>query len=538
MIRRRHAHSRNSPGLSALALLAALIMAATAPALAGEAPASSPYAMKVADSLPAYAPRQQVTGTIRLWGHGSPKHDFMGRLLHRWDQDFHRYQPRVTIVNDMYGTASAVGALYTGAGDLAILGEEVSPAAARAFQRERHYPPTIFEIATGNVDVNYFDYAHMVFVNRANPLDRLTVPQLARILGQPASGAASGPIRTWGQLGLQGAWADRKIQPYSWTFDQDFGLFLHDRVLRGGPWNPQIRGFVTYESDGTIIDRGEQILAALARDPEGIAVSNSRFTNPSVKIVKLAWSSSGPYLLPSAQTLISQRYPLTRIIPAVVDVAPGQPLNPAIREFLRFILSRQGQRAVVEATGYLPLGPRYVREQLHELDALSRCRTAEGCRSSRQSGSPTVLGIEELASGPGHPLDGVIRVWGDPGFQTLGQRWAERFRASHPRDRIAFHMTGSDTGMAGLYTGEADLALLDRAATPSELQAFEWVFRHPPTCTEITLSGTEAQDRLADGALLYAYQNSGQGTQPLTPLFLQYSLSHSGQTARACASTR
>jgi DNA-binding transcriptional LysR family regulator len=132
----------------------------------------------------------------------------------------------------------------------------------------------------------------------------------------------------------------------------------------------------------------------------------------------------------------------------------------------------------------------------------------------------------------------VIRVWGDPSFQTLGQRWAERFRASHPRDRIAFHMTGSDTGMAGLYTGEADLALLDRPATPSELQAFEWVFRHPPTCTEITLNGTEAPGRLADGALLYAYQNSGQGTQPLTPLFLQYSLSHSGQTARACASTR
>lgn len=538
MIRTRRAHRRNSPGLSVLALLAALTMAATALALAGEAPASSLYAMKVADSLPPYAPKEQVTGTIRLWGHGSPKHDFMGKLLHRWDQDFHRYQPRVTIVNDMYGTASAVGALYTGAGDLAILGEEVSPAAARAFQRERHYPPTIFEIATGNVDVNYFDYAHMVFVNRANPLDRLTMPQLARILGQPPSGAASGPIRTWGQLGLQGAWAARKIQPYSWTFDQDFGLFLHDRVLGGGVWNPQIRGFVTYDRpDGTIVDRGAQILAALARDPGGIAVSNSRFTNPSVKIVKLAWTSSGPYLLPSAQTLISQRYPLARIIPAVVDVPPGQPLKPAIREFLRFILSRQGQRALVAESDYLPLGPNYIRAQLHELDELSRCRTAEDCRSSRQDGSPA-LRAQELASGPGHPLNGVIRVWGNRSFQALGQRWAERFRASHPQDRIAFHMTGSDTGMAGLYTGEADLALLGRPATASELQAFEWVFRHPPTCTEITLSGSDAPSQSAHDALLYAYQNHGQGTQPLAPAFLHDSLSQSGQTARACASAR
>lgn len=537
MLRTRPAHSRHSPGLSAFGLLAALAMAATAPAPASGTPASSAYAMKVADSLPPYAPKEQVTGTIRLWGHGSPKHDFMGPLVHRWDEDFHRYQPHVTLINDMYGTASSVGALYTGAGDLAILGEEVSPTAENAFQRERHYPPTIFEIATGNVDVNYFDYAHMVFVNRVNPLGRLTVPQLARILGMPSPDAASGPIRTWGQLGLKGAWTDRKIQPYSWTFDQDFGLFLRDRVLGDGPWNPQIRRFVTYNRpDGAIVDRGAQILAALARDPAGIAVSNSRFANPSVKIVKLAWTASGPYLLPNAQTLISQRYPLTRIIPAVVDVPPGQPLKPAIREFLRFILSRQGQRALLATSGYLPLGPKYIRDQLHELDELSRCRSSGGCRSSRESTSPTTLRAQQLASGPGHPLDGVIRVWGNPRFQTLGQRWAERFRASHPQDRFDFHMTGSDTGMAGLYTGEADIALLGRPATTSELQAFEWVFRHPPKCIEITLRGTQAPSQST--ALLYAYQNSGRGTQPLAMTFLQYSLSQSGQSARACASTR
>lgn len=537
MLHTRRARSRYSPELGAFALLAALAMAAAAPAHADDTRACSVYAMKVVDSLPPYAPKAQVTGTIRLWGHGSPNHDFMGPLVHRWDEDFHRYQPHVTLINDMYGTASSVGALYTGAGDLAILGEEVSPAAERAFRRERHYAPAIFEIATGNVDVNYFDYAHMVFVNRVNPLDRLTVPQLARILGEPASGAASGPIRTWGQLGLTGAWTDRKIQPYSWTFDQDFGLFLRDRVLDGGAWNPQIRRFVTYNRpDGTIVDRGAQILAALARDPAGIAVSNSRFANPSVKIVKLAWTSSGPYLLPSAQTLISQRYPLTRIIPAVVDVPPGQPLKPAIREFLRFILSRQGQRALVATSGYLPLGPKYIREQLHELDELSRCRTAEGCRFSRESTSSTTLRAQQLASGPGRPLDGVIRVWGNPRFQTLGQRWAERFRASHPQERIAFHMTGSDTGMAGLYTGEADIALLGRPATASELQAFQWVFRHPPMCTEITLSGTQARSQST--AFLYAYQDSGQGAQPLATTFLQYSLSQRGQSTRACASTR
>ncbi|HEX3843027.1 MAG TPA: hypothetical protein VHV80_01595 [Steroidobacteraceae bacterium] len=533
---------RDARGLHSLRLCSLVMLALTASAaphvLAAESPAPSAYAMKVADSLPAYAPKEQVTGTIRLWGHGSPKHDFLGKLVRRWDRDFHRHQPHVTIVNDMYGTASAVGALYTGAGDLAILGEEVSPAAERAFARERHYAPTILEIATGNVDVNYYDYAHMVFVNRANPLDRLTLPQLARVLGDPPPGTASGPIRTWGQLGLRGAWANRKIQPYSWTFEQDFGIFLHARVLAGGPWNPQIRQFVTYDRpDGTLIDRGAQILAALARDPDGIAVSNSRFATPAVKIIRLAATSSGPYLLPSEQTLISQQYPLTRIIPAVVDIPPGQPLNPAIREFLRFILSRQGQYALLEESGYLPLGPKHVRAELRKLDELSRCRAAMGCRSARQRESLTALQAQELASSPGHPLNGVIRVWGTARYRPLGEHWAERFRASHPRGRVALHMTGSDTGMAGLYTGEADIALLGRPATASELQAFEWVFRRPPTCLRIPLRGfaasTSAEDRI-----LYVYRNSGEGSQPLAADFMHYILGQSRQAAQPCASAR
>jgi hypothetical protein len=234
------------------------------------------------------------------------------------------------------------------------------------------------------------------------------------------------------------------------------------------------------------------------------------------------------------QTLISQQYPLTRIIPAVVDIPPGQPVNPAVRELLRFILSRQGQRALIEESGYLPLGPKYVRTQLRKLDELSRCRAMDGCRSSRQGGSLTPLQAQELASGPGHPLNGLIRVWGNARYRALGEHWAERFRVSHPRDRVAFHMTGSDTGMAGLYTGEADIALLGRPATASELQAFEWVFRRPAKCLQISLRGLR-ESTFADSGLVYVYRNSGENTQPLAPDFIQYILGRSRQAARSCA---
>src|SRR5258708_20786628 len=101
----------------------------------------------------------------------------------------------------MYGTASAIGALYTGAGDIAILGEEISPAAATAFEREKHYAPTGIQIATGSLDVNFFDYAHMVFVHQDNPLKGPTLAQLDAIFG-PQHRPSPPNIRTWSQPGL------------------------------------------------------------------------------------------------------------------------------------------------------------------------------------------------------------------------------------------------------------------------------------------------------------------------------------------------
>lgn len=84
-------------------------------------------------------------------------------------------------------------------------------------------------------------------------------------------------------------------------------------------------------------------------------------------------------------------------------------------------------------------------------------------------------------------------------------------------------MTGNDTGMAGLYTGEADVALLSRAATSSELQAFEWVFRRPPTCLEIPRARI--------------YFNSGPGAQPLIRAFL-HALASATPPAHPCSASR
>jgi phosphate transport system substrate-binding protein len=98
------------------------------------------------------------------------------------------------------------------------------------------------------------------------------------------------------------------------------------------------------------------MLDALAKDPDGIGYAGLLYHNADVKPVALAATDGGPYVAPTKDTVIDHSYPLTRMITMYVNRAPGQPVDPKLKEFLRYILSREGQDAVVrEGGGYLPL---------------------------------------------------------------------------------------------------------------------------------------------------------------------------------------
>ncbi len=358
---------RASAGAAAALGLALSGLVAAVPGHSARAVVADP-ATAFVDRLPVYVPAERVSGTVVLWGHGSFKHDFMGPVVRRWTSELQRTQPGIRMDFRMYGTASAISALFTGAGNLALLGEEISPSAAAAFRRAKGYPPARIDVATGSLDTNFFDYAHMIFVREDNPIAQLTLAQLDAIFGAEHRRSRAN-IRSWGELGLSGEWAGKPIQPHGWKTDEDFALFFREAVLENSHrWNEKIREYVhAVRADSTQYDHGLQILEALARDRYGIAISNVRYANPHVKQLALASSPGGPFVTASNATLISQEYPLVRIVPAYIDKPPGQPVDPAVREFLRYVLSRQGQRALIEETGYLPLGARAIEAQLEKL---------------------------------------------------------------------------------------------------------------------------------------------------------------------------
>jgi len=289
--------------------------------------------------------------------------------MQRLEGGFRKYQPGIRIENKMYGTASAVGALYTGAGDLAILGEEIHAPEVAAFERVMHYQPLGIEIATGSLDVRNFDYAHVFFVHKDNPITQLTLTQLDAIFGNEHR-RGSHNIRTWSELGLNGDWKDRKIAPYGWRLDDDFATYLQEFLLNGSHrWNCELREFAHIRYlDGTVYDHGQQILDTLAKDRYGIAVSNLRYQNPQVKPLALAVRDDEPYYAPTKENLIERRYPFTRIIPAYVNRVPGHSIDPNVKEFLRYILSYEGQQEITREGGYLPLSSAAIQEQLQKLE--------------------------------------------------------------------------------------------------------------------------------------------------------------------------
>jgi len=313
------------------------------------------------ESLPRYRPGAPVSGTIRIWGYPQ-----MAALTKLWEEGFRAHHPAARFENRLAGTNIAMAGLYTGTADLAFMAREATPKERMAFEYTLRYQPTRFELATGSVDVPQHSPALVVFVHKDNPLSRLTLAQLDAIFGYERRRGHT-PIDTWDQLGLGGGWSGQRINLYGYDPETGTGSHFRRVVLRDSyksNWD-RLREFTDApQADGTIVEAGRQILDALAKDRFGIGVSTLNHANPLVKPVALAAEDGGPWLEARRETVFTRRYPLTRAVSAWVNRVSGQPLAPGVQEFLRYILSYEGQHDVVRDGGFLPLCAEVAREQL------------------------------------------------------------------------------------------------------------------------------------------------------------------------------
>ena len=299
------------------------------------------------DAMPEYKPHQQVSGVIRVAGDYHEK-----TMLTNWEQEFHKYQPGVVFHDNLTSTVHGIPALVFDVADLGLLGREIAPLEDLSFRRMFKYEPTEIVTATGSFDTQYEAFAIGVFVNKDNPIGRLTLPQLAAIFG-------CGPgrnTRTWGQLGLTGEWANKPIHVLGYPTGNNIAAFFELKVLQappsGGPtlpngvrWNCDLKEYSnTYDkNDKPVISSDAFMMQDLGKDKYAIAYSGIHEKTAQVKTLALAAKDGSPYIPFTLETVANRTYPLGRSMYLYLNRAPGKPLDPKIAEFLRFILSRQGR---------------------------------------------------------------------------------------------------------------------------------------------------------------------------------------------------
>jgi phosphate transport system substrate-binding protein len=350
--------------------------------------------------IPAYKKEYDVAGGLRVAG--SELKGVMDKLI----EGFQKLQPNMKpSTNYMTSSEGALGMMYAGVSDVAPMGDDAKITDQMPFFNAKGYVPTEISIATGGYNMRWVLFAWAIIVNRDNPVAQLSMEQLDGIFGSERSGGwevganadnnllytakyARGPeknIRTWGQLGLKGDWADKEIRTHGYIAP-GFAVSFQRMVLHwSDKWNPNYQQYVewkeaTNDAAGNAV-RSQRMYEAVSKDKYAIgwgALMHVQGTcvnpdttrcpgYPNVKAIPIS-RDGGRAVALTADNVANRTYPLARDAYIYVDKPPGRALDPKVREFMRFVLSREGQEIIQKNGPYTAIPADYVRVQLKKLD--------------------------------------------------------------------------------------------------------------------------------------------------------------------------
>ena len=327
--------------------------------------------------LPHYVPEQSLAGWIRLHGNNYLSDGTLGDL---WQKAFAKYQPGLHLSFYLPTSAAALGALDYDQADL-VMSHRPSFYDLLAYERMKNCDPVEITAVTGSYDIGGWENSFVILVNDANPLKGITMKQLDGVFGAARDGGwvgtnwrpdlARGPeenIRTWGQLGITGEWADKPIHLYGFSLRYNTAVDFGDRVLKGSDkWNENIHAFGNYMApDGKRYVEADQITEAIGHDKYAIGFNRYRGEREHVRRLAVG-EGNGPLVEHTLENVQNRTYPLASEVYFYTTVPPGGKMDPRVREFLRFVLSQEGQAEVMRDGKYLPLTAELVQVQLKKL---------------------------------------------------------------------------------------------------------------------------------------------------------------------------
>lgn len=269
--------------------------------------------------------------------------DTLNNLMTYWAESFGKLYPNVKIQVEGKGSATAPPALAEGTAQLGPMSRKMKPVEEDAFEKKHGFRPTRISVALDCL---------AVYVHKDNPIKGLTLAQVDGIFSKTRK-SGSQPITTWGQVGLTGDWATMPMSLYGRNSASGTYAYFKEHALVKGDYKDTVK-----EQPGSAA-----VVNGVAADRAGIGYSGIGYRTSEVRAIPLAKNGKSRAVEPSFANAMKGDYPLGRTLYIYVAKKPGEPMPKLVEEFLKFVLSRQGQE-VVAKDGYGPLPAKVVEKQL------------------------------------------------------------------------------------------------------------------------------------------------------------------------------
>jgi phosphate transport system substrate-binding protein len=291
---------------------------------------TSTFALEVDPNLPNYAKVSGVSGSVKSVGS-----DTLNNLMALWSEGFRGVYPTVKIEIEGKGSSTAPPALIEGTAQFGPMSREMKSKEMDAFEKEFGYKPANIKVA---ID------ALAVFVNKDNPIKTLSLKQLDAIFSKNRKGGYANDIKTWGDVGLTGEWADKPISLYGRNSASGTYGYFKDIALFGGDYKDSVK-----EQPGS-----SAVVQGVASDKYGIGYSGVGYKTADVRIVPLSVDEGEEAFDATAENAYSGDYPLARFLYIYLNKNPNEALDPLRAEFIKYVLCKEGQEAVIK-DGFFPI---------------------------------------------------------------------------------------------------------------------------------------------------------------------------------------
>ncbi|GLQ32791.1 PstS family phosphate ABC transporter substrate-binding protein [Litoribrevibacter albus] len=294
---------------------------------------------KVDSDIPAYSKTSGVSGNFSSMGS-----DTLANLMTLWAEDFKRFYPNVNIQIQAAGSSTAPPALTAGTSNFGPMSRKMKDKEVEAFEKKFGYKPTAIPVA---ID------ALAVYVNKDNPIKGMTIAQVDAIFSSTRKCKNAEDINSWGQTGLNGEWANRDIQLFGRnSASGTYGYFKKKALCKGD-----------YKSSVNEQPGSSSVVTGVSESINGIGYSGIGYKTSSVRAVPLAKKEGQPFVEATPDNAVNKTYPLSRFLYVYVNKAPNKALPPMESEFLKMVLSKQGQEIVIK-DGYIPLPGKVLNKTL------------------------------------------------------------------------------------------------------------------------------------------------------------------------------